>query len=206
MKMQLLDEFTLIIILSNEDLKEKSFDLNEMSSDKFQELFDKLLLLAKIELGFNIKNSNIKVEVLECSDGIVITIYKVREAYKKIQAVKSDHKDKEAKSKVFQKNSPLYTTLTYEFSDLELLFKSIMLLQELKSRKKINISQSDIFIMDKKYYLVLQTDKKNIRLNNAIISEYGKLIKANEKHRLIEYGKVLYKKTAIQDIFRVLED
>lgn len=209
--MQILDESTLMIILTEEDLKRKSIDLDRMSDDDFQSILEKLLILAKIDLGFETRDSFLEIEVVECSDGIVITVIKESTRPRKLKSERSNEKlnfnRQVPKSKSLNKSvaskQDEYTTITFEFQNPDSLMNSIKQLKGVESRKKIPINQSDIYLMNKKYYLVINIPERSKKLYNSLLLEYGRKVNNLVKYKLIEYGNMLYGKTAINDIGKI---
>lgn len=203
--MQLLDESTLMIILNSEDMKKKSIKLNKLDDNELEYILDGLLLLAKIDLGFETKDSYLEIEIIECSDGIVITVYKLPSKPKKLKLANQDERinfrnhfsKSQMESKMVKPKTKNSGITIFEFKDPESLFLSLEHLKALESREKIVISKSDIYKMDNKYYLISETNIKNKTLNRAVLSEYGNFMNSDLKYRLNEYGTLLYSQNAI---------
>lgn len=211
MTMQILDDSTLMIILTEEDLKKKSIDLDKIHNEDFQNILEKLLILAKIDLGFETGNSFLEIEVVECSDGIVITVIKNASLPKKLKSERSNKKlnfnrqvpKNKSANKTAPNNQDKYTTIVFEFKNPDSLMNSIKQLKGVENRKKALINQSDIYLMNKKYYLVIKTQERNKSLYSSLLLEYGSKVNDLVKYKLIEYGNILYKKTAISDIGKI---
>lgn len=184
MKIELIDENRIKVILSCYDILELNFDVSSLSTDTAEArlLFKDILKTAEEKFGFCANVDKILVEAIPSArDGYVIYITKASD---KFSMVKTGSLPKE-------------TSAVFSFIDFSTLKTAV------RSAADRFYGSSDLFVLDSKYYLVLDSVlEENFRRTEVKLTEFGEKILNSVMFETVlnEYGKLLYKKNAINMI------
>ena len=201
MRIEKLNENKIRIFFDIEDLIEKNIDLHTFMSNSIetQDLFLDMLDKAESELGFKTKNYKLVIEALASSDGsFIITVTRMlpNDAVSKKQKktvktkIKAVTPNKQSSIILFNKFDDFCDFCTYVNKN------DAFPIQKLKS--------ASLIFHNDNYYLVfnnLKLDIKEFNLLYSTLSEFGFSVK-NEilfERKLREYGKVIFKKDAINE-------
>lgn len=187
------------ITLSINDLAEKNIDFHEFMANPIdsQSLFTDMLEQAEKEIGFVTKNCKIMIEALAMSSGkFVLTVTRVLPETENSATL--PRKKIKVKRKTNNINCVIFEFLSFDdFYDFE-----ISLTHSLFNKISKFISNSKLYLYNKKYYLILDKLPENsdiIKTLSASISEFGKYVSTSDtyKNKIIEHGKIVIKKNAI---------
>lgn len=185
MTIEKIDNECIIIVLSYDDIQIFSLDFDKMtkSSNYSKKIIKKLLTIASSHTGVDIRNKNLYIEVCTSKDSciFVVTLSEKRETASKTYRIK----------KTVQTRLYNFETIDDMLSCLETLYKSGFVFYK-----------SDVYVLDKKYSIVISTTKEIPLGAMVILSEYGKGKGNNIKeiNRLKEFGKAIARDSAILTI------
>lgn len=184
MKIELIDENRIKVILSCYDILELNFDISSMSVDTNEArlLFKDVLKEAEEKFGFTANVDRIMVETVPTpKEGYIIYITKLNN---NLSIIKNGI-EKEDISVVF---------CFFDFFTLKSAVKSV---------ENMFYGSSDLFSLDNKYYLVLDSVlEENFKKTEVMLTDFGDKIGNSSLFESVlnEYGKMLYKKNAINMI------
>lgn len=176
MKIELVDENRIKVVLSCYDILELNFDVSSLSTDTAETklIFKNILKKAEEQIGFYANVDKILAEAVpSAKDGYVIYITKIAE------------KEKANNATVFS---------FIDFSTLKTAVKAYV---------DGFRGNTDLFVLDNKYYLVFNgVSNETLKKTEIMLTEFGEKIinPVMFVSILNEYGKLLYKKNAIKMI------
>ncbi|MCI8470855.1 MAG: adaptor protein MecA [Clostridia bacterium] len=197
MKIEKLTENKIRVIINTDELGENHINLHNIMTKAIetQDFFSLMLKKAEKEVDFHTEGCKLLIEAFSSlEDVLVFTITKYlpdSETRKKKLVVKRKSFDKTSKLAVCQ------------FENFEVFCEFC---NSIKSLHKIEIAKlaknTALYSWKDSYYLVLRninTTYPSINLFYSTISEFGKLLSYSEhfEFKLLEHGKVLIKKNAI---------
>lgn len=197
MKIEKLTENKIRVIINTDELGENHINLHNIMTKAIetQDFFSLMLKKAEKEVDFHTEGCKLLIEAFSSlEDVLVFTITKYlpdSETRKKKLVVKRKSFDKTSKLAVCQ------------FENFEVFCEFC---NGLKSLHKIEIAKlaknTALYSWKDSYYLVLRninTNYQPIHLFYSTLSEFGKLLPYSEhfEFKLLEHGKVLIKKNAI---------
>lgn len=186
MNISKIDDIRLLISLANEDMQEFDlrFDQFLWSDKKSRNIIRELLEIAEEKTGFSVENKRLMIEAVPINDGCAILFTLLSDKLKLARK----------KFRVKNKHEPL----VYEFNSAGDLLDVVNKLLPLNS----NIRLSTVIEIQRKYYLIIYTNVGVTSAVSVILSEYGKWKGSGKisESRLMEYGKVLSKDNAIEQI------
>lgn len=207
MKIERISDTQIKFLISNEELKKRKIELNELAfgSEKAQAFFKDIMLEAKIDCGFEVDSSPLMIEAMPTgADGIMIIVSKVEtmddEFSKKISLSLETFNERKFKQTSIKKIENEFSKLIEEQSFYIYSFLKFDQVVALANRiSKYNI-KSSLYKSENKYYIVIQ---KNTSLDidlEPILSEYGEKHVSNiiAKYHLIEHGEALIKEDALE--------
>ena len=183
-KIEPISENRIKVILSCYDILELNFDVSSLSTDTVEArlFFKDVLKKAEEKFGFSANVDRIVVEALpSVRDGYVIYITKASED---LSLIKAEMKNKE-------------TNAVFSFIDFGTLKTAVRVVLD------VFYGRSDLFVLDNKYYLVLDSVlEENFSKAEIMLTEFGEKILNSVMFESVlnEYGKLLYKKNAINMI------
>lgn len=184
MKIELIDENRIKVILSCYDILELNFDVSSLSTDTAEArlLFKDILKSAEEKFGFCANVDRIVVEAIpSVREGYVIYITKASDKF----GFKNTVSDSEEKSAIFS------------FADFSTLKTAVCTAAAMYG------GRTDLFLLDSKYYLVLGSGlKENFKKTEVMLTEFGEKILNSVMFETVlnEYGKLIYKKNAVNMI------
>lgn len=211
MKIEKISDTQIKFILSKDDLAGKNIKLEDLSSsnDKTKELFQDMLATALEEFGFAIDDAPLLVEALPVAmDSIMIIVTKIDSEEKSseepsqtaaLPAISNDIHKFKRKSITVHRNDALDNSnvLIYSFNALD------DVIDVCSKIYTYSFKGSSLYKNDKKYYLILQSRKKDadsIEGSSFILNEFG--IKQNSsalsKYWFIEHGETLIGENAVE--------
>lgn len=197
MKIEKLTENKIRVIINTDELGENHINLHNIMTKAIetQDFFSVMLKKAEKEVNFHTDGCKLLIEAFSSLDDVLVfTITKYlpdSETRKKKLVVKRKSFDKTAKLAVCQ------------FENFEVFCQFC---NRIKSLHKIEIDKLAkniaLYSWKDSYYLVLRnmnTNYPSINLFYSTLSEFGKLLSYSEhfEFKLLEHGKVLIKKNAI---------
>lgn len=203
MKIEKLTENKIRIIINSEDLDESNTDINSLMTKAIetQSLFFEMLSRAEKEVGFYTEGCKLLIEAFSSIDGfLVFTITKTN----KKNCTSNDsnnHKKKllvKRKSIISSNNVAIYTFDNFEqFCEFCNYINNITNLDIKKISKNISL-----YLYKNTYYLILENINITYQHLNKFyfdISEFANLESHSNcfKHKLIEHGKIIIKRNAI---------
>ena len=201
MKIEKLTENKIRIIVSLQDLNDKNVDLHSFMANSIesQSIFLEMLNRAEKEVGFVTKDCKLLIEAFAYSESeFVFTITKFSKEPKADISVKKKFAIKRKLANLNVKTS----TYSFESFDEFCAFCSSLKNSNLSNIKNLakNIS---LYKYKNIYYLVLTNiniDFADLNRFYASLSEFGKLVghSNNFEGKLIEHGKIMIKRNAIQ--------
>ncbi len=208
MKVEKISENQIKLILTSADLKENNLKLEELikPSDKTQDLFRGLMEKAFSQCGFEVDNTPLMVEATPISvDGLMIIITKLpdKNSQKENMALMSQNKDlRRYKKKGVSalKNKPVSedNIIIYSFVCLDNALDASVRIA------KTFAGFSELYKYNRKYFLILQSDKKeNDETMEFVLNEYGNRYASNvlTKYYLMEHGNILIHNPAVKTIY-----
>jgi len=191
MRLERLNSDKIKIFLTFDDLKERGITKEDMwtSLPKVQNLFRDMIMEADDELGFQ-ADGPIEVEVFSLpAQGMVVIVSKRLNA----ELIDEDE-DAFIEMQVTLDES---NEIIYKFDDFE---DVIALAKQLGSQ---GINEGTLVYFDHGYYLFFDEEQIDMELDVfiAILAEFGSSSTVTH-YRLLEYGKVIVKTQAIEEISR----
>ena len=206
MKIEKLNEDKIRITLDINDLKEKNIDFHSFMSNSIsaQSIFMDMLKKAEKEVGFITKNYKTMIEAFATSDGnFILTITRIQP-----EIIDKDLQKKK-KMKIKRKSINLKNDLIiFKFNTFdEYCDFCISLTDNYLNQYKTIIKTSSLYSYNSKYYLILNNiSNQNISIIKfySYISEFAELIHIPNlmKTKLLEYGKIVMKKNAINNCIK----
>ena len=202
MKIEKLTDDKIRVIINMEDLKRNNLDFNALMEKPIesQKLFLEMLLRAEKEVGFYTEGCKLLVEAFSSSDGFfVFTITKyVEKSSNNTNKLKVIPKKKLKSANIKSENSIYKFPAFEEFCDFCMAINNISKFDSKKLAKNICL-----YLYNNTYYLILSnihTNYEFITTFYSVISEFASLVSHSEtfKIKLLEYGKCLMKKNAIE--------
>lgn len=203
MKIEKLTENKIRVIVNTDDLKENDIDFNLLMNKTMgtPNLFFEILERAEEELDFHTEGYKLLIEAFSSSDEIIvftITKYLPKENQDNSELFKKRRVNVKRKSINFSNKQIIY--LFHSFEEFCNFCSCINNNDKFKLEKfSKNIS---LYLYNDTYYLVIRninTSYEHIRLFYSIASEFGKLSSFSKEfeNKLIEHGKIIMKKNAI---------
>lgn len=210
MKIEKISDTQVKFILSEEDLADKDLKLEDLTttSDKTKELFQEILAKALDECGFEIDDAPLMVEALPVSlNSIMIIVTKL-----------SDETDSDLSAKTssippiiskdlhrYKKNSiKIHTLEKSEDSSMSIYsFVSLDNVIDVCARlSDMLLTSSSVYKLNKRYYLVLQSENEPEVKHLCALNEYGQRETANilVKYRLMEHGETIISQDAVEKL------
>lgn len=192
MRLERLNYNKIKIFLTFDDLMERGLTKEDLwqNAPKVQQLFRDMMQEANKELGFE-ADGPIAVEVFSLqAQGMVVIVTK---EHQHIDAEEDFHDDFiEMQVTLDESDDILYEFASFE--DLISLAGRLYLL---------NMTGGKLYSFQNRFYLLLEEDTTSISKENliAILAEYGNSATITI-YRLMEYGKELMKKQAIEQVYR----
>lgn len=206
MKIEKLTENKIRVILKTEEFENSNMDFKSILEETIltQNLFLKILDKAEKKFDFCTDGCKLLIELFSSIDDVLvftITKYKIQNT-KRIQSHTKNIKKKNVTPKIKSIN---YSTkqLIYAFNDVEEFCNLCNQINTLKHFKFKDFSKyTSLFLYNDTYYLIIKNINIKYKYINSfysLASEFGKLISATEnfENKLIEYGKIIIKKNAI---------
>lgn len=211
MKIEKLTENKIRIIIKQEELKDKSLDLHTIMTKaaESQGLFLEILDRAKKEIGFNADGHKLLIEAFSSSDDVMvftITKYEVIKDDNKNFAFPISHKNLKVKRKINVISKSNFAV--YRFDDFETF---CLFCDNLKHHKQIClrglIHSNSLYLYNGFYYFVLSEinlEHKSLSKFYTLLSEFSIFYSHDHcfKNKLNEYGKIIFKKNAINNVFK----
>ncbi len=211
MKIEKISDTQIKFILSKDDLAGKNIKLEDLSSsnDKTKELFQDMLATALEEFGFAIDDAPLLVEALPVAmDSIMIIVTKIDSEEKPTEelgqpsalpAISNDIHKYKRKSITVHRNDSLDNSnvLIYSFNTLD------DVIDVCSKIYTYSYKASSLYKNDKKYYLILQSRKKDaesLEGSSFILNEYGtkQNSSALSKYWFIEHGETIIGEHAVK--------
>lgn len=206
MKIEKLTENKIRVIVSNDDLDKNNIDFNAIMnrSVETQNLFLEILERAEEELDFNIDGYKLLIEAFSSTDEVLV--FTITKYQPKDLSNCNNSQDSLKKKKINVKRKSIDFSskhIIYSFNSFEEFcnFCSCINNTEKFDIKKFSKNIS-LFLYNNTYYLVVKNINIKYESVNAfysIASEFGKLLSPskNFENKLLEYGKAIIKKNAI---------
>ena len=192
MEFEKLTDNKIKIFLSALELKKQNIDAETFLSNaaEAQAIYLSMLNKAEEQLGFNTEHYRIAIEALSLSgETFIFTITRFLSDIERPKVV-----PKKKKNITYKKCS--YILRFNNFNDFYTVCTSLP--DNLREAIKENTKSSYLYLLNDTYYLVMNSNSKN--LNNVFIyfSEFGEVIEKNSlfEGKLKEYGKVIFDKKA----------
>ena len=203
MKIEKLTENKIRVIVNTEDLKENDIDFNLLINRTVenQKLFFEILERAEEELDFHTDGYKLLIEAFSSSDEILvftITKYLPNDTTNNSEPIKKKKVSVKRKDINFSNKQIIYSFNSFEeFCDFCSCVNNNINLNITKLSKNISL-----YLYNNTYYLVLKNiniSYKHLKLFYSIASEFAKLLSPSKgfENKLIEHGKVIIKKNAI---------
>lgn len=197
MKIEKLTENKIRVIINSDELGINNINFYNIMTKAIetQEIFSDILKKAEKEVGFHTDGCKLLIEAFSSLDDIfvfTITKYLPDNNFKKKKLI--------AKRRSFDKMSQQAICCFESFDAFCEFCKAINCLHRVDSSKLAkNIT---LYLWKDTYYLILKninTKYENINLFYSTLSEFGKLLSFSNvfEYKLLEHGKVLIKKNAI---------
>lgn len=203
MKIEKLTENKIRVIVNTEDLKENDIDFNLLMNRTVenQKLFFEILERAEEELDFHTDGYKLLIEAFSSSDEVLVfTITK----YLPNDATNSPEPTKKKKVSVKRKDINLSNKqVIYSFNSFEEFCNFCTCINNSNVFNPTKLSKNiSLYLYNNTYYLVaknINISYEYIKLFYSIASEFGKLLSSTKEfeNKLIEHGKVIMKKNAI---------
>ncbi len=202
MKIEKLTENKIRVIVSSEDLKNSNLDYQTIMEKPIesQKLFLEMLLKAEKEVGFYTEGYKLLVEAFSSSDGLfVFTITKYTE---KINT--NPNKLKVIPKKKTKNLNPKSTTSIYKFSSFEEFCEFCTAIHNNTRIQSKQLAKTiSLYLFNDTYYLILSNINTHYVYINGFystISEFASLASHSDtfKMKLVEHGKVIMKRNAIE--------
>ena len=209
MKIEKLTENKIRIVLNIEDLEINNIDFESVlnNTPETQTLILSILNQAEKEIGFYTKDCKILIEALASFDGnFVFTITKTTPS---LAATASFSRPKpQAKRKTFKIDS---NNIIYSFQNFDEFCEFCKALHiEFLSHESLKLicRNTSLYFYKNTYYLLISginTNYKHLNLFFSVISEFTDRIEnyKNFDAKLIEHGKVIFKKHAISNTINI---
>lgn len=193
MKIEKLTENKIRVVLNSNDLKLKNIDMKSLSKAlEKQTFFIGVLEKAKEQLGFETDGHKLLIETFTFNDDIIIfTITKYLYNEKKKTIVKKEILNNTTADRI------------YTFKDFDEFCSFCNCIKNSSNLNyKILSKNVSLYLYKNTYYLLIKninTSYKNQKLFFSLISEFSKTLPFSStfENRLIEYGKEIIKKNAI---------
>lgn len=201
MKIEKLTEDKIRIILNIEDLEINNVNLKSLltNSDESQKLLSKILLAAEKEIGFNTSDCKLLIEAIASPDEeFIFTITKFYP--EKLQTMPlRKHLNVKRKVQNLDNNSIIYSFTSFDsFCDFAVFINKNSRINLKSIAKSISL-----YLYKNTYYLIVSNFDNNsndLKLFTSEISEFTNQIHLsnNFEAKVLEYGKVIFKKNALQ--------
>lgn len=211
MKIEKISDTQIKFILSKDDLAGKNIKLEDLSSsnEKTKELFQDMLSKALEECDFAIDDAPLLVEALPVAmDSIMIIVTKIDSEEKNseepsqataLPAISNDIHKYKRKSITVHRNDALDNTnvLIYSFTALD------NVIDVCSKIYTYSYKSSSLYKCDKKYYLVLQSRKRDadsLENSSFILNEYGmkQPSSALSRYWFLEHGETIVGEHAVE--------
>ena len=210
MKIEKISDTQIKFILSKDDLAGKNIKLEDLSgsNDKTKELFQDMLSKALEEYGFAIDDAPLLIEALPVAmDSIMIIVTKIDSEDKTsedsqtstLPAIPNDTHKYKRKSITVHRNDALDNSnvLIYSFTALD------DVIDVCSKIYTYSFKASSLYKNDNKYYLFLQSRKKNndsLENSSFILNEYGNKQNSSalSKYWFIEHGETIIGEHAVE--------
>ncbi len=193
MKIEKLTKNKIRVVVSFDDLEIENMDINSLFTQKKQSFFVSILEKAKKELDFETDGYKLLVETFSLNnDFVIFTITKY--------SFKGEKNTLEKK----KKNDFSKDTVIYEFEDFDEFCNFCNCISKFSNLNyKLFSRNISLYLYKNTYYLLIKNiniSYKNKKIFYSLISEFGKPLSFSNtfENKLIEYGKVIIKKDAIE--------
>ena len=187
-KIELCEEGRLKITLQKEDMSrmEMSYEELDYSNMQTRKMIWEILDEANRKTGFDTSGGKLLIEAVPLSDGGCILYF----------TVLSQSAQPESRRTRLKRLSGPYL---YRFQGTEAMLSAIENLWKAKGKA---ILASDLYRLDRDYYLVLYTDQKNCEEFSPVLSEYGRAAGSGNSTAayVAEHGEVIASENAVQRI------
>ena len=205
MRIEKLNEDKIRIFFNIDDLIEKDIDLHSFMSDSMetQGLFLDMLDKAETELGFNTKNYKLIIEALASSEGnFIITVTRMLPSNE--NGLSKKKKSVRAKIKSVTPNKLLSANAFNSFDDF-CSFCTYVKNTDILAKSKLK--SASLVLYNDKYYLIfsnLKLDIKEFKALYSTLTEFSSAVRngAIFERKISEYGKVIFKKDAINECIK----
>ena len=209
MKIEKLTENKIRIVLNIEDLETNNIDFESVlnNTPETQTLILSILNQAEREIGFYTKDSKILIEALASFDGnFVFTITKTSPSLTSTASFSRPKPQARRKTFKIDSNNIIYSFQSFdEFCD----FCKALHIEFLSHESlKLICRNTSLYFYKNTYYLLISginTNYKHLNLFFSVISEFTDRIEnyKNFDAKLIEHGKVIFKKHAISNTINI---
>ena len=209
MKIEKLTENKIRIILNIEDLEKNNINFESLHNNtpEIQTMILSILDKAEKEVGFYTQDSKILIEAISSFDGnLVFVITKTSPILNNLQSF--SRKKPIAKRKNFKLNNNSIIYVFHNFDEFCDFCKALHVEFLSHESLKLICKNTSLYFYNNNYYLLISGINNNYEHLNvffSVISEFTDRIDnyKNFDAKLIEHGKVIFKKNAISNTINI---